>query len=138
MRSEDVFPGSMGDPPIPVVSVSVSAPPFSSGHARDLTVPLDTCSGPTVISEQLSAELHLIPSDSRTCITYEEPGGREYSVCAVEVTLQGSFIDIVQAVVMPIQTQMLLGRNVLNRLRMTLDASVGLVVLEGSDLKRGP
>jgi hypothetical protein len=100
--------------------------------------PLDTGSGPTVISEAVARGLRLTPSDFRPCVTFENPAPREFPVCTIRLTLEGSFSDSVAAVVMPVQTKVIVGRDVLNQLRVVLDARTGLVEVDESRRPRGP
>ena len=134
----EVFRESAGDLQAPVVTASVSPPPYDGRMTRELVAPLDTGSGPTVVSERLTGELGLVPCDYRQCVTYENEEPKLYPVCSLEVVVSGSFVDIVRAVVMPIRTHLVIGRDVLNRLRVTLDASQGLVELRASVVQSGP
>ncbi|MGQ9627513.1 MAG: retropepsin-like aspartic protease [Anaerolineae bacterium] len=105
-------------PPAPLAFVLVSHP-FDREKNRQLQGKLDTGADLSVIPESLPNELQLIPAREIVIRSYDgtvqhKPG---YFV-ALEV--EGQPVQLVEAIAAK-RTNMLLGRDVLNRFRLTLD-----------------
>ena len=127
------FPDAPGDPDLPMVDVSLSSPVGEDRAPSPAQAVLDTGSGPTVLSPHLRESLDLVPTGEREVVTFPRDLGekaRTYPVCPVRVGINGAFDEVVEAVVMPLYPDMLLGRDILNKLRITLDAAGSLVTLE--------
>ena len=131
---EQVYPGTGGLPALPQVSVVLRAPypPYAQVRARAV---LDTGSTHTILSEGVRYKLQLIPgalidlvSDPRS----EAAEGTKHHTCAITVSVDGVADKTVEAVIKDSYPDVLLGRDILNYVRLTLEAPVNLVLLEPS------
>ncbi len=135
------FPDAPTDPDLPVVDVSLSRPQDQSARGAKTWAVIDTGSGPTVLSETLRETLDLVPTDEREVVTFPlRPGEKppRYPVCAVRVRIKGAVERVVGAVVMPLNPDVLLGRDILNDLHLMLEASSGTVLIEPGPKSAAP
>lgn len=140
VASEEVYPDGAGLPDIAQVTVLLRAPYPPHRHVSARAV-LDTGSSHTVLSQQLRDALQLLPAGSVHLVSDIVPQANvqsEYETCAITVFISGVTETTVEAMVAPSYPDVLLGRDVLNHLRLTLDAPVDLVLLGPSSTGGAP
>jgi len=107
------------DPPAPFVHVSLRTP--GDGPSLDnVPAQVDTAADRTVIPGGLVAQLGLVPLDELRVAGF---GGQVLIVLTylVEVTLRGQSPRFIEVIAHEGEPYVLLGRDVLNHLRMVLD-----------------
>jgi hypothetical protein len=106
------------EPPAPVAEVAV-AHPITGASSGALRGKLDSGADVTVIPERLIAQLSLAPKGHTWTRGYDGSYSRR-PVYYVRLIVEGFDLPIVRCIVAD-RTNVLLGRNVLNRFIITLD-----------------
>lgn len=140
VQCKEVYPYAAHLPALPLVSVVVRTThePYKETTAWAV---VDTGSSHTILSDDLIHPLQLMPSGIIEIVTDPAPEGAERlecRTCMIEVFLNGTLEKVIEAVVKPSYPHVLLGRDILNDLRLTLEASVDLVTLEPSSKSGAP
>lgn len=106
-------------PPAPLVHVTVRSPDFTR-EAPDLPAQLDTASDRTVVPIEIANDLGLVPLDQITVVGL---GGnvQVISTFLVQIELRQLPPMMVEVAASPNEPFVLLGRDVLNHFKITLD-----------------